>query len=404
MGAAVLGASVASFWLALLLMSLFAVQLGWLPLLGAAGWRNYVMPSVVLAALPAALIARMTRAGTVEVLRLDYIRTAWAKGLPPRTVYTVHALRNVLVPVITVVGLNFGSLVGGAVVTESVFNWPGLGRLLVDSVRYRARRPRSLLAGAARVRLGAAAAAGAPLLAPADPYAQDLANILLPPGAGHPFGTDAFGRDILARVLYGARLSLLEVASGVSLAVAVGVPLGLLAGTAGGALDAALMWVMDIAFAFPAIVLAILIVSVLGPSLVNLLLAVAAFSVPVYARLSRNLAMGVRALEFVDAAAAAGSGRWRIIRRHIAPNTMGPVLVQATLTAGTAVLSAASLSFLGLGAQPPLPEWGTMLSDGRNYLGVSPWLCFFPGAAVMVTVLGFNLLGDGLRDVLDPRQ
>ena len=252
--------------------------------------------------------------------------------------------------------------------------------------------------------LVAAAAAGAPLLAPADPYAQDLANILLPPGAGHLFGTDAFGRDILARVLYGARISLLEVACGVSLAVAVGVPLGLLAGTAGGALDAGLMWAMDIAFAFPAIVLAILIVSVLGPSLANLLLAVAAFSVPVYARLSRNLAVGVRALEFVDAAAAAGSGRWRIIRRHIGPNTMGPVLVQATLTAGTAVLSAASLSFLGLGAQPPLPEWGTMLSDGRNYLGVSPWLSFFPGAAVMVTVLGFNLLGDGLRDVLDPRK
>ena len=137
MGAAVLGASVATFWLALLLMSLFAVQLGWLPLLGAAGWRNYVMPSVVLAALPAALIARMTRAGTVEVLRLDYIRTAWAKGLAPGTVYGVHALRNVLAPVVTVVGLNFGSLVGGAVVTESVFNWPGLGRLLVDSVRFR---------------------------------------------------------------------------------------------------------------------------------------------------------------------------------------------------------------------------------------------------------------------------
>ena len=137
MAAAVLGASVATFWMALLLMSLFAVQLGWLPLLGAAGWRNYIMPSVVLAALPAALIARMTRAGTVEVLRLDYIRTAWAKGLAPATVYGVHALRNVLAPVITVIGLNFGSLIGGAVVTESVFNWPGLGRLLVDSVRYR---------------------------------------------------------------------------------------------------------------------------------------------------------------------------------------------------------------------------------------------------------------------------
>lgn len=130
----ILGASVASFWLALLLMSLFAVQLGWLPLLGAAGWRNYVMPATVLAALPAALIARMTRAGMIEVLRLDYIRTAWAKGLPPRAVYFTHALRNVLAPVVTVVGLNFGSLVGGAVVTETVFAWPGMGKLIVDSI------------------------------------------------------------------------------------------------------------------------------------------------------------------------------------------------------------------------------------------------------------------------------
>ena len=267
----------------------------------------------------------------------------------------------------------------------------------------RVLRHRSLLAGGGLVALVVLAALFAPLLSPADPYAQDLANILLPPGAGHPFGTDAFGRDILARVLYGARLSLLEVAAGVSLAAVAGVPLGLLSGTAGGALDAALMWVMDIAFAFPALVLSILIVSVLGPSLPNLLLAVGVFSVPVYARLSRNLAVGVRGLEYVEAATAVGSTRWQVIRRHIAPNTFGPVLVQATLTAGTAVLSAASLSFLGLGAQPPLPEWGVMLSDGRNYLGVSPWLSLFPGLAVMVTVLGFNLLGDGLRDVLDPR-
>ncbi len=134
---AILGASVAGFWLALLMMGLFSVQLGWLPLLGAAGWRNYIMPATVLAVFPAALIARMTRSGMIEVLRLDYIRTAWAKGLPPAMVYGTHALRNVLAPVITVVGLNFGSLVGGAVVTETVFNWPGLGRLLVDSVRYR---------------------------------------------------------------------------------------------------------------------------------------------------------------------------------------------------------------------------------------------------------------------------
>ena len=186
-------------------------------------------------------------------------------------------------------------------------------------------------------------------------------------------------------------------------AVAAGVPLGLRFGTVGGWGDAAIMWVADIAFAFPAIVLALLIVSVLGPSVPNLLLAIAAFSVPVYARLSRNLTVGLRGAEFVEAATVAGASTWRIMTRHILPNTLSPIVVQATLTAGTVVLSAASLSFLGLGAQPPLPEWGTMLSDGRNYLGVSPWLTLCPGAAVMVTVLGFNMLGDGLRDLLDPR-
>ncbi len=265
------------------------------------------------------------------------------------------------------------------------------------------RRRRSLVLGGVLVGLVAASAMFAPLLAPAGPYTQDLANILLPPGAAHPFGTDAFGRDIFARVLFGARVSLLEIVAGVSVAVATGVPLGLVSGTLGGWTDAAIMWLADIAFAFPAIVLALLIVSALGPSLVNLLIAIAAFSIPVYARLSRNLTVGVRGMEFVEAATVAGSGRWRIMTRHILPNTLSPIVVQATLTAGTVVLSAASLSFLGLGAQPPLPEWGTMLSDGRNYLGVSPWLTLFPGLAVMITVLGFNMLGDGLRDLLDPR-
>ncbi len=265
-------------------------------------------------------------------------------------------------------------------------------------------RRRSLVLGAAMVGLVAAAALGAPILAPADPYGQDLANILLPPGGPHPFGTDAFGRDILARVLYGGRISLLEIAVAVSISLGVGVPLGLLSGTVGGWLDAGLMWLMDLTFAFPSIILAILIVSVLGASLANLILAIALFSIPVYARLSRNLAVGVRGRDFVEAATVAGCTTRQVIVRYILPNTLSPIIVQATLTAGTVVLAAASLSFLGLGAQPPLPEWGTMLSDGRNYLGVSPWLSLFPGLAIMVTVLGFNMLGDGLRDVLDPRQ
>jgi glutathione transport system permease protein len=160
---------------------------------------------------------------------------------------------------------------------------------------------------------------------------------------------------------------------------------------------------MDIIFAFPGVILAILIVSLLGSSLINMLIAIAIYSVPIYARLSRNLAMGIKRMEYVEAASVLGASVWRIVFDHILRNALGPIIVQATLTAGSVILTAASLSFLGLGAEPPLPEWGAMMSDGRNYMGVSPWLSLFPGLAVAVTVLGCNMLGDGLRDLLDPR-
>jgi glutathione transport system permease protein len=168
--------------------------------------------------------------------------------------------------------------------------------------------------------------------------------------------------------------------------------------------DQAVMWVMDILFAFPGIVLAILIVSVLGSSLINLLIAIAIFSVPVYARLSRNLTLGLKSMDYVEAAISLGISRRRIMTHYILRNAIGPIIVQSTLTAGTVILSAASLSFLGLGAQPPLPEWGAMMSDGRNYLGLNIYMSLFPGLAIMITVLGFNILGDGLRDLLDPRK
>lgn len=247
-------------------------------------------------------------------------------------------------------------------------------------------------------------AAFAPLITSADPYAQDLLATMLPPSWDHPFGTDDNGRDIFARVIYGARISLLEVVLSVGLAIVVGVPLGILSGMIGRYVDQAIMWCMDILFAFPGIVLAILIVSVLGSSLVNLLIAIAIFSVPVYARLSRNLTLGLKSMEYVEAAISMGVRRHRIMTHYILRNAIGPIIVQSTLTAGTVVLSAASLSFLGLGAQPPLPEWGAMMSDGRNYLGLNIYMSLFPGLAIMVTVLGFNILGDGLRDLLDPRK
>lgn len=244
----------------------------------------------------------------------------------------------------------------------------------------------------------------APLLTGADPYEQDLLSTMLSPSWEHPFGTDDSGRDIFARVVYGARISLLEVTLGVGLAIISGVPLGILSGMAGKRVDAMIMWCMDVLFAFPGIVLAILLVSILGSSLVNLLVAIAIFSIPVYARLARNLTLGLRSMDYVEAAISLGLRRWRVMTHYILPNAIGPIIVQSTLTAGTVILSAASLSFLGLGAQPPLPEWGAMMSSGRNYLGVNIYMSLFPGIAVMITVLGFNILGDGLRDLLDPRR
>lgn len=269
---------------------------------------------------------------------------------------------------------------------------------------YWAMAHRSIIIGAGLVGLIVLAAILAPFIAPTDPYEQDLLSTMMSPSWAHPFGTDDNGRDILARVLYGARISLLEVVLSVGLSVLVGVPLGIFAGMASRMVDQAIMWVMDILFAFPGIVLAILIVSVLGSNLMNLMIAIAIFSVPVYARLSRNLTLGLKSMEYVEAAVSLGISRRRIMTHYILRNAVGPIIVQSTLTAGTVILSAASLSFLGLGAQPPLPEWGAMMSDGRNYLGLNIYMSLFPGLAIMVTVLGFNILGDGLRDLLDPRQ
>ena len=243
----------------------------------------------------------------------------------------------------------------------------------------------------------------APFVAPHDPIQQNLRNAYKTPSREYPFGTDQFGRCLLSRVIYGARISLLEIAMGVSLAMAIGVPLGLIAGYFGGRVDRIIMWFLDIIFAFPGILLAILIVSVLGSSLTNMLIAIAIFSVPVYGRLCRNLTLAIKQMEYVEAATALGMRHSSIMFKHILRNALAPLLVQATLTAGGVVLSASTLSFLGLGVVPPTPEWGAMISTGRAFITIAPHLSLFPGLAILLTVLGFNLLGDGLRDLLDPR-
>jgi len=255
----------------------------------------------------------------------------------------------------------------------------------------------SLILGAVIVGMLVLVALFAPLLTTTSPLAQDLYHPFLGVSAAHPFGTDALGRDIATRVAYGARYSLAEVAVCVVISCSLGTLLGLASGVAGRRVDQAVMWLMDVLFAFPGIVLALLVLALLGPGLLNMLLAISLFSIPVYARLARNLAVGLRRAPYVEAAVAMGASPLRIMLVHILPGAAGPILVQATVSSGSVILTAASLSFLGLGVQPPAPEWGAMMSDGRNYVGAYLLPSLFPGLAITLAVLGFNLLGEGLR-------
>jgi peptide/nickel transport system permease protein len=249
-------------------------------------------------------------------------------------------------------------------------------------------------------------AALAPVLFPYNPATDsDLLARLKPPTSTHPFGTDALGRDILMRILHGARVSLSLGVGSVILAMLVGSFLGLLAGYAGRRIDLCVMFCMDILLAFPATLLAIAIVAMIGPGLRNALIAISVVSIPFYARITRGEVLALKEREFVTAARALGGGSPRIILCHIFPNTLPPLAVQTTLAIAFAILEAAALGFLGLGAQPPTPEWGAMLADSYKFFTSGAWWAFFfPGVTIMLSVLGFNLVGDALRDALDPRM
>ncbi len=244
----------------------------------------------------------------------------------------------------------------------------------------------------------------APRIAPHDPYEVDFEASLRRPSAGHPFGQDELGRDVASRIIYGARISLVIGVIAVAIGIAVGVPLGALSGYYGGWPDLLTQRVVDIMLAFPGILLAIVIVAVLGVGLPQAMIAIGIVSIPVYARLVRAQTLAVRNQEFVEAARALGAGVGRIVARYILPNALPVIIVQSTLQVASAILTAAALGFLGLGAQPPAAEWGAMLSAARQYLRLAPHAVTVPGLAIMITVLGFNLLGDAVRDALDPRM
>ena len=265
-------------------------------------------------------------------------------------------------------------------------------------------RNRAAVAGAVVLVLLALLAAGADLLVPYGPRAVDLDRVLEGPSSEHWLGTDDLGQDLLARLLHGARISLLVGAVSVGIAVAVGVPLGAVAGFAGGWVDSLLMRVTDVMLAFPSIVLAIAIVAALGPSLSNLMIAVGVVAIPTYARQVRASVLEVKAEDYVAASRALGASPARVLLRTVLPNCLTPLLVLATLDYGVAILEAAALSFLGLGPEPGTPEWGKMLADAQNLFSRAPRVVVAPGLCISAAVLAFNLLGDGLRDALDPHR
>ena len=272
----------------------------------------------------------------------------------------------------------------------------GLARKLVAD-------PRSAT-GVALVGLAVAMALAAPLIATHDPNIPDFIATLSPPSAEHLFGTDDLGRDTFSRIVYGARASILVGVLSVAAAFVLGTATGLVAGFFGAWIDALVMRVMDVIFAFPSILLALAITAVLGPSLTNAVLAIAVVNLPVFARIARAQTLIVARLDFVEASRALGAGTARILFRTILPNIMTPVIVQGSLLFASAIITESYLSFLGLGVQPPTPTWGNMLRNAIGFLDLAPWLASFPGLAIFLIVLGFNLLGDGLRDKLDPRD
>ena len=265
------------------------------------------------------------------------------------------------------------------------------------------RRSRLALPGLAIVMVFVICGVFAPLIAPYDPYRTDLMNVLMPPSAEHWFGTDELGRDLFSRIVFGARLSLIEGLLSVAIAMAIGVPIGTVSGYLGGRIDAVIMRLIDVLLAFPGVLLAIVIISILGPGLGNAILAVAIYTIPIFARLARGSTMVVKDELYVEAARAAGLSDLRILSRHIFPNISATLFVMMTLRVAISILTAASLSFLGLGAQAPLPEWGAMLSTSRNAMLIAPHVALFPGLAIICLVFGLNLFQDGLRQVLDPK-
>ena len=448
--------STPSFFLALILMLIFCLNLRWLPSIGMDTWQGAVLPIATLGLQAIGSIARTTRSAMLDVIHQDYIRTSRSRGVPERVITYRHAFKNALIPVLTTIGLRFGGLLAGATLVETVFSIPGIGRFVVDSVSNRdypaiqgavlvlavtfvlvntlvdllyaavdprevrlrrntadmknkhpvlrrfMRRKVSVVAAALLILFVLIAILG-PLVWQVDPLKQSVMKKYGPMTVQHPLGTDNLGRDTLARMIYGARVSLAISFAGVLSGALIGVLLGVSAGYFGGWVDAIISRFIDILLAFPGLLLAITIVAVLGPGSLNTVIAITIFTIPGLTRMVRSVVLSLKSSEYVEACKTMGESNLRIIFTHVIPNSMSQIIVNVTLSLGTAILTASSLSFLGLGVTPPEAEWGAMLSQMREVIRTYPTGVLVPGIAITLVVMSFSLVGDGLRDALDPK-
>ncbi|MGS7369873.1 ABC transporter permease subunit [Klebsiella pneumoniae] len=404
-----LGNSVPIFWLGLLMLALFYARLQWAPGPGrlddiyqytveprsgfalidtwlsgdTAAFKNAIghlaLPVLVLAYYSLASITRLTRSACLSEMNKEYILLARAKGAGEMTILLRHVLPNIRGTLLTVTALAWTSMLEGAVLTETVFSWPGIGRYLTTALF-------------------------APWLAPHDPNWQDAAARLQGPGAGHWLGTDSYGRDLLSRLLYGARPALGLVALVTAITLPVGLLVGILSGYYGGWLERILMRFTDVVMSMPRLILAFAFVAMLGPGLVNGALALALTTWPAYARQARSEIQRLRHSDYLAAAEMLGIRGGRLLIGHILPLCLPSAIVRLALDLAGIILAAAGLGFLGLGARPPMAEWGAMIADGMQVIFDQWWIAAIPGAAILLASLAFNLLGDGLRDILEPQH
>src|SRR5712692_9247362 len=357
-----------------------------------------ILPALTVGYRYSAVTMRMTRSAMLEVLREDYIRTARAKGLVEQLIINRHALKNALLPVVTLIGIEFAFLIGGLVVTEQVFNLNGVGRLFVLAVQnqdYTLTQADVMLT---------VAGLSAEWIAPYNPTSNDFAVMTEPPSWAHLMGTDQFRRVLFSRIVFGARTALIVGFSCAIVGGVAGLVLGVASAYFGGRVDLLLQRLLDVVMAFPLIIMALAVIAIFGSGVYNVIVAITIPLIPRCARVVRSSALAIREVPYIDAARACGFGHARIILRHMVPNVLAPFLIMLTAFVGQAILAEASLSYLGLGVQEPVPAWGLMLQGGaEEYASTAPWIAVFPGAAIALTVFGFSLFGDALRDAIDPR-